>query len=40
MSKDPDQILGHGDEADGIEEYDNSLPTWWLGLFVGSVRCV
>lgn len=33
----PDQILGHADEADGIEEYDNRLPRWWLGLFLFTV---
>lgn len=28
-----DQILGHEDEADGIQEYDNPMPDWWIGLF-------
>lgn len=34
---DTNRELGHAEEADGIEEYDNALPTWWLGLFVGCV---
>jgi cytochrome c oxidase cbb3-type subunit 3 len=33
MSKETNQVLGHAEESDGIEEYDNPLPTWWLGLF-------
>ena len=33
MSKETNQVMGHADEADGIEEYDNPLPDWWLGLF-------
>ncbi len=33
MSADPneDRLLDH--EADGIQEYDNPMPRWWLGTF-------
>ena len=33
MSKNTDKPMGHGAEADGIEEYDNPLPDWYIGLF-------
>ena len=34
---DRDKVLGHSHESDGIEEFDNKLPAWWLGLFFFTV---
>lgn len=31
----PNKTTGHS--HDGIEEYDNPLPAWWLYLFVGTI---
>ena len=33
----PDQLKDDGHDFDGIQEYDNNLPRWWLGLFVATV---
>lgn len=33
-ASDRDQLLDH--EYDGIKEYDNPLPRWWVWMFAGS----
>ncbi|MCB9683779.1 MAG: c-type cytochrome [Alphaproteobacteria bacterium] len=37
MSRETNRLLGHAEENDGIEEYDNALPDWWLGLFIFTI---
>ena len=37
MSKQRDQLMGHAADNDGIEEYDNPLPDWWIGLFIFTI---
>ena len=35
MSNEKDELTGHS--YDGIEEYDNPLPLWWVVIFIGTV---
>jgi len=37
VSKQRDQLMGHAADNDGIEEYDNPLPDWWIGLFIFTI---
>jgi cytochrome c oxidase cbb3-type subunit 3 len=33
----PDQILEHGQDYDGIKEYDNPLPQWFVLMFYATI---
>lgn len=35
MSEEEDKLLEHS--YDGIQEFDNPMPTWWVGLFVFTI---
>ncbi len=35
MSQEEDKLLDHN--YDGIQEFDNPMPTWWVGLFVFTI---
>lgn len=37
MSKITDRIMGHAADNDGIEEFDNPLPDWWVGMFLFTI---